>query len=895
MTPSWIQNANGSSITSASTSTSTSSQSLFSQFLPSTCAKHTGVNVLKLLAWREISPRIKRPSKRLWGEAARWSVDCSGPRCEVTDAKHGLIAWVEAESLRHFSAKYCPLVPPPRSTIAAAFSPDGRTLASTHGDHTVKIIYCRTGTCLKVLSGHRRTPWVVRFHPSRPEIIASGSLDHEVRLWDANTAECIGSRDFYRPIASIAFHAQGDLLAVASGHKLYIWQYKKGDASAPMIVLRTRRSLRAVHFHPHAAPLLLTAEVNDLDSPDSPMTLATSPGYLQYPPPAVFFTPVRPNTGSRNSVSGVNSAPLMPFPCLFWPAAFVNENDVRSSQADGMLVETANLGQPEAENVPSSQNVVDLDMETQTTTWAAPMDVSPQMSSGGPLPELLTSGRNSENAVIESQLNETVNSIYGSGVDTLSATDGQPLHCDRHRVSPDIVQELEDAELSNQNLISARTQLGTTSFRGESSSRLPGRQARQVPGMNPGLWPSNISTNVNLQLLLGSGATTQLHQFLPVGDHAGWELPFLQGWLMGQTQAGLSPNLPTVEGSQNGMFGMPTMSSDIWASESHQQQQNHGVSLLSSTMAGIAAARVAGRSGGRHRSRSRLSTQAGTGLVGTFTGDGVGTNIANEDRDPQHNLGAAEAEAVAAQATMAAAAAAAAAELPCTVKLRIWPHNIKEPSALLDPETCRLTIPHAVLCSEMGAHFSPCGRFLAACVACVLPQQELEAGLQSQSNQGAGGTATSPTRHPISAQQVVYELRIYSLEETTFGEVLASRAIRAAHCLTSIQFSPTSAHILLAYGRRHNSLLRSIVVDGTTTIPIYTILEIYKVSDMELVRVLPSAEDEVNVACFHPLVGGGLVYGTKEGKLRILQYDRTHSPNHPGPGSGMEHNLFEVG
>lgn len=32
---------------------------------------------------------------------------------------------------------------------------------------------------------------------------------------------------------------------------------------------------------------------------------------------------------------------------------------------------------------------------------------------------------------------------------------------------------------------------------------------------------------------------------------------------------------------------------------------------------------------------------------------------------------------------------------------------------------------------------------------------------------------------------------------------------------------------------------------------------------MELVSVLPSAEDEVNVACFHPLAGGGLVYGTK--------------------------------
>ncbi|CAI7777274.1 unnamed protein product [Closterium sp. NIES-54] len=31
---------------------------------------------------------------------------------------------------------------------------------------------------------------------------------------------------------------------------------------------------------------------------------------------------------------------------------------------------------------------------------------------------------------------------------------------------------------------------------------------------------------------------------------------------------------------------------------------------------------------------------------------------------------------------------------------------------------------------------------------------------------------------------------------------------------------------------------------------------------------------QVNVACFHPKVGGGLVYGTKEGKLRVLQHNR---------------------
>ena len=48
-----------------------------------------------------------------------------------------------------------------------------------------------------------------------------------------------------------------------------------------------------------------------------------------------------------------------------------------------------------------------------------------------------------------------------------------------------------------------------------------------------------------------------------------------------------------------------------------------------------------------------------------------------------------------------------------------------------------------------------------------------------------------------------------------------------------------------------------------------------RLSDMELVRVLPSCEDEINAACFHPAPGGGLAYGTKEGKLRLVMHDRS--------------------
>lgn len=43
-----------------------------------------------------------------------------------------LRSWMETDFLLHsVSAKYCSLSPPPRSTIAVAYSPDGKLIAST--------------------------------------------------------------------------------------------------------------------------------------------------------------------------------------------------------------------------------------------------------------------------------------------------------------------------------------------------------------------------------------------------------------------------------------------------------------------------------------------------------------------------------------------------------------------------------------------------------------------------------------------------------------------------------------------------------------------------------------------------------------------------------------------
>ena len=39
---------------------------------------------------------------------------------------------------------------------------------------------------------------------------------------------------------------------------------------------------------------------------------------------------------------------------------------------------------------------------------------------------------------------------------------------------------------------------------------------------------------------------------------------------------------------------------------------------------------------------------------------------------------------------------------------------------------------------------------------------------------------------------------------------------------------------------------------SSSIIPVHTVLELIRISDMSVVRVLPSADDEVNTAGFHP-------------------------------------------
>ena len=116
------------------------------------------------------------------------------------------------------------------SVRCAVFSPDGSLIASGSEDHTVRIWDSATGKQSAVLRSHDDTVFGVAFSPDG-RLVASGSGDHTIKVWDVSgREETVTLRGHSEDVLAVAFSPDGQQLVSGSGDKtIKVWDIANGE------------------------------------------------------------------------------------------------------------------------------------------------------------------------------------------------------------------------------------------------------------------------------------------------------------------------------------------------------------------------------------------------------------------------------------------------------------------------------------------------------------------------------------------------------------------------------------------------------------------------------------------------------------------------------------------
>src|SRR5215471_14481898 len=139
--------------------------------------------------------------------------------------------------------------------LAVVFAPDGRLLASGSSDQTIRLWDPVTGEERKLLRGHTGAVRTLAFAAPNSQLLASGSADGTVRIWDvAQGRESKTLSDRSGAIRAVAFAPDGQSLAsVGDDGSLRLWDWKAGKETK---ATKSRKGmLSSVVFSPNGTAL----------------------------------------------------------------------------------------------------------------------------------------------------------------------------------------------------------------------------------------------------------------------------------------------------------------------------------------------------------------------------------------------------------------------------------------------------------------------------------------------------------------------------------------------------------------------------------------------------------------------------------------------------------------